>query len=106
MLPLLLALGVKNPAWPRYASVINFEAYASGGATVPDFVRIIYNGNELALPACGHDAVCSWKEWLAIVAAVVPSNLKAVCAPSSAYALEARNAAMPQKEVSWSKYSH
>lgn len=74
ILPLLFAFGVEDGKWPAYASKMVFELLqAEEGHTTHHAVRMVYNGKVRHIPGCG-GAVCPWKKFEEIAAAIVPSH--------------------------------
>lgn len=50
--PLLITMGVYDGVWPAYASHLSLELWQQESNNAW-FVRVLYNGEELVLPACG-----------------------------------------------------
>lgn len=62
--------------WPQYASLMLMELYDMEGEV---YVRIIYNGDVLALSFCNSETLCDYKTFSKYLASVTPSNPAIQC---------------------------
>eukprot|EP01105_Mastigella_eilhardi_P021210 TRINITY_DN5115_c0_g3_i2.p1 TRINITY_DN5115_c0_g3~~TRINITY_DN5115_c0_g3_i2.p1 ORF type:complete len:336 (-),score=72.81 TRINITY_DN5115_c0_g3_i2:29-1036(-) len=64
---MLSMFGVFDHKWPAYASYLVFELF-SDLSSKQDYVRMVYNGQELRVPACQKDGDdCSFASFAAVV---------------------------------------
>jgi hypothetical protein len=76
---LLIALGAwkLDAAWPPYASHVVFERLRHV-ATGARFVRVLYNGQIVSLPACGQ-SLCEEKAFRALLKASIIPDYQRAC---------------------------
>ncbi|KAL8190694.1 UNVERIFIED_CONTAM: hypothetical protein K2H54_059468 [Gekko kuhli] len=77
LLPLLMALGSFNYKWPPYASDVTLELYQHSEDW---FIRLSYNGEELAARGC-RAGVCPLKEFLNAIShySINPEEYNLLC---------------------------
>jgi hypothetical protein len=72
IMPVLAALGVYDGIWAPYASLISFEVWQHD-STGDVSVRVVYNGDEMRLPACGGAVMCPVDKFVTLLQSLVPA---------------------------------
>eukprot|EP01123_Difflugia_compressa_P001586 TRINITY_DN11930_c0_g1_i1.p1 TRINITY_DN11930_c0_g1~~TRINITY_DN11930_c0_g1_i1.p1 ORF type:complete len:215 (-),score=55.29 TRINITY_DN11930_c0_g1_i1:27-596(-) len=74
LIPMLTSFGVWNKQWPPYASLLQIELLTST-QNGEDFVRLIYNNQELLLPGCGFVSPCPYEVFWQLTQNVIDASL-------------------------------
>eukprot|EP00736_Rhodelphis_marinus_P002718 Rmarinus@m.12766 len=86
---ILSALGAYSNEWPPYASTLALELYRrpeegeeeaqSGKDRDNFFVRVLYNEEDLPIPACGNSSVCKYQDFIDLLQSKQPEDWHAHC---------------------------
>jgi len=82
LMAIATSMGFYDNMWVAYASMLNFELYEDQNSTW--YVRVIYNGNVTALPACDYQEYCDYDTFSSLVTSLLPMNPEVSCQASSA----------------------